>query len=111
FTVDKGDWDPDAFQLEIIDAGVEECDLEGDAIIITTAMEDFGNVQRKLDEMRAEIINATLQRIPLKTKKLDLETSVKLMKLIEDFEDMDDVQSIYHNLEVTDELLEAMEEE
>jgi len=111
FTVDKGEWDPDAFQLEIIDAGVEECDLEEDAFVITTAMEDFGNVQRKLDEMGAEIINATLQRIPLKTKKLELETSIKLMKLIEDFEDLEDVQSIYHNLEVTDELLEAMEEE
>jgi YebC/PmpR family DNA-binding regulatory protein len=110
FTVKKGDWDTDDFQLEIIDAGVEECELEGDVFIITTAMEDFGSVQKKLDEMGAEIENATLQRIPLDTKKLDLETSQKLLKLFEEFEELDDVQSIYHNLEVTEELLEAMEE-
>ena len=110
FTVEKGNWDPDEFQLEIIDAGVEECELEGDVFIIVTAMEDFGNVQKKLDEMGAEIENATLQRIPLETKKLDLETSQKILKLIEEFEDLDDVQNIYHNLEVTEELMEAMEE-
>lgn len=109
FTVEKGDWDPDEFQLEIIDAGVEECDLEEDVFIITTAMEDFGNVQKKLDEMGAVIENATLQRIPLETKNLDLETSQKLLKLIEEFEELEDVQNIYHNLEITDELVEAME--
>jgi YebC/PmpR family DNA-binding regulatory protein len=110
FTVAKGNWDPDEFQLEIIDAGVEECDLEDDVFIITTAMEDFGSVQKKLDEMGAEIENATLQRIPLETKKLDLETSQKLLRIIEEFEDLEDVQNIYHNLEVTEELIEAMEE-
>jgi YebC/PmpR family DNA-binding regulatory protein len=109
FTVEKGDWDTDEFQLEIIDAGVEECELEEDVFIITTAMEDFGNVQKKLDEMGAVIENATLQRIPLETKNLDLETSQKLLKLIEEFEELDDVQNIYHNLEITDELVEAME--
>lgn len=109
FTVEKGDRDPDEFQLEIIDAGVEECDLEEDVFIITTAMEDFGNVQKKLDEMGAVIENATLQRIPLETKNLDLETSQKLLKLIEEFEELEDVQNIYHNLEITDELVEAME--
>ncbi len=109
FTVEKGGWDPDEFQLEIIDAGVEECDLEEDVFIITTAMEDFGNVQRKLDEMGAVIENATLQRIPLETKNLDVETSQKLLKLIEEFEELEDVQNVYHNLEITDELVEALE--
>ncbi|MBN2214556.1 MAG: YebC/PmpR family DNA-binding transcriptional regulator [Bacteroidales bacterium] len=109
FTVEKGDWDPDEFQLEIIDAGVEECELEGDVFIITTAMEDFGSVQKKLDEMGAAVENATLQRIPLETKKLDLETSQKLLKILEEFEDLDDVQNIFHNLEITDELMEMME--
>lgn len=110
FTVHKGEWDPDEFQLEIIDAGVEECELEDDVFIITTAMEDFGNVQKKLDEMGAEIENATLQRIPLETKQLDLETSQKVLRIIEEFEELDDVQNIYHNLEVTEELIAAMEE-
>ena len=56
FKVKKNDWDPDEFQLEIIDAGVEECELEEDVFIITTAIEDFGNVQKKLEAKRKELL-------------------------------------------------------
>ncbi len=109
FTVKKNDWDTDEFQLEIIDAGVEECELEGDVFIITTAIEDFGNVQKKLDEMKTEVENATLQRIPNETKSLDVNSAQKILKMIEDFEEIDDVQNVYHNLEMNEELMNAME--
>jgi YebC/PmpR family DNA-binding regulatory protein len=110
FTVPKGDFDPDEFELEIIDAGVEECELEDDIYIITTSLEDFGNVQKKLDEMGIHIENAELQRIPNNTKELDIESAVKVLKMIEDFEELDDVQNIYHNLEITEEIEELMKE-
>jgi YebC/PmpR family DNA-binding regulatory protein len=110
FTVPKGDFDPEEFELEIIDAGVEECELEDDIYIITTSLEDFGNVQKKLDEMGIHIENAELQRIPNNTKKLDIQSAVKVLKMIEDFEELDDVQNIYHNLEITEEIEELMKE-
>jgi YebC/PmpR family DNA-binding regulatory protein len=110
FTVPKGDFDPEEFELEIIDAGVEECELEDDIYIITTSLEDFGNVQKKLDEMEIHIENAELQRIPNSTKKLDIESAGKVLKMIEDFEELDDVQNIYHNLEITEEIEELMKE-
>jgi YebC/PmpR family DNA-binding regulatory protein len=110
FTVPKGDFDPEEFELEIIDAGVEECELEDDIYIITTSLEDFGNVQKKLDEMGIHIENAELQRIPNNTKKLDIESAGKVLKMIEDFEELDDVQNIYHNLEITEEIEELMKE-
>ncbi len=110
FTVPKGDFDPEEFELEIIDAGVEECELEDDIYIITTSLEDFGNVQKKLDEMGIYIENAELQRIPNNTKKLDIESAGKVLKMIEDFEELDDIQNIYHNLEITEEIEELMKE-
>jgi YebC/PmpR family DNA-binding regulatory protein len=110
FTVPKGDFNPEEFELEIIDAGVEECELEDDIYIITTSLEDFGNVQKKLDEMGIHIENAELQRIPNNTKKLDIESAGKVLKMIEDFEELDDVQNIYHNLEITEEIEELMKE-
>ncbi len=110
FTVPKGDFDPEEFELEIIDAGVEDCELEEDIYIITTSLEDFGNVQKKLDEMGIHIENAELQRIPNNTKKLDIQSAGKVLKMIEDFEDLDDVQNIYHNLEITQEIEELMKE-
>jgi len=109
FNVPKGDLDPDEFQLEIIDAGVEDFEVEDDMFIITTAMEDFGNVQKKLDYMKIQPENAELQRIPNNTKVLDLHSAQKIVKMVEDFEDLDDIQNVYHNLEMTDELLEAMQ--
>ena len=108
-TVPKGDLDPEDFELEIIDAGVEEMELEGDVFIITTAMEDFGNVQKKLEALNVEPENAELQRIPHDTTQLEQNEALRVMKVIEDFEDDDDVQNVFHNLELTDSLMAAMD--
>jgi YebC/PmpR family DNA-binding regulatory protein len=109
FTVPKVNINPEEFELEIIDAGVEDIELNEDVFVITCAVEDFGKVQKKLDEMGVKIENAQLQRIPNDTKKLDLDSAQKVLKIIEEFEDVDDVQYVYHNLEMTDELMNAME--
>lgn len=108
-TVPKGDINPEEFELEIIDAGVEDLELQDDMFIITTAMEDFGAVQKKLDQMGIEPENASLQRIPTETKQLGVDQSVRVLKLIDEFEEDDDIQNVYHNLEVTDEIMDAME--
>jgi YebC/PmpR family DNA-binding regulatory protein len=110
FTVPKADLDLEALELEIIDAGAEDIELTDEVMIITTAVEDFGNVQRKLDELGVRVENAQLQRIPNDTKQLDLESSQKVLKIIEEFEEIDDVQNVYHNLELTEELMASMDE-
>jgi YebC/PmpR family DNA-binding regulatory protein len=110
-TVPKGDLDPDAFELEIIDAGVEEIELNDDTFMITTAIEDFNNVQKKLEEMGIETESAELQRIPNETKELPLSDAIQILKIIEEFEDDDDVQNVYHSLEVTDEVMDAVASE
>ena len=101
--------DMDEFEMEIIDAGAEDIEVEDNIITITTAKEDFGNVQKKLDSMGIEMENAGLQRIPNDTKALDVDTTLKIMKMIDAFEDDDDVQDVYHSLELTDEVIAAME--
>jgi len=110
FTVPKKDMDPDEFELEIIDAGAEEIESEEGMFIITTQLDDFGNVQKKLEELNIEAENAELQRIPNSTKNLDKELAIKVIKVIEEFEDNDDVQNVFHNLEITDEIIAAVNE-
>jgi YebC/PmpR family DNA-binding regulatory protein len=109
FTVKKGNLNPDEFELEIIDAGVEDFEISDDVFIITTALEDYGSVQKKLDEMGVEIENSQLQRIPNDYKKLSVDDARKVMKMIEDFEEIDDVQNVFHNIEMTDEVMASME--
>jgi len=101
--------DPEEFELELIDAGVEDIELEDGVFMITTPMEEFHNVQMKLEEMGLEPDSAELQRIPNDTVDLPLEQAVQIMKIVEEFEDDDDVQAVSHNLNVTDEVSEAME--
>jgi YebC/PmpR family DNA-binding regulatory protein len=108
FTVPKGDLDQEEFELEMIDAGAEDIELEDDFFSITTAMEDFGKVQKKLEERNIEPENAELQRIPHDTVKLPVEDARKLLNVIEVFEDDDDVQKVFHNLEISDELMAEM---
>lgn len=109
FTVPKGDLDEDEFELEVIDAGAEDIELDDQGFFnITTSMEDFGNMMKKLEELGVEPESAELQRLPHETKTLDLEEAQKILKVIDLFEDDDDVQRVFHNLEITDELMEEM---
>ncbi|MCK4569115.1 MAG: YebC/PmpR family DNA-binding transcriptional regulator [Bacteroidales bacterium] len=108
FTIPLGDLDQDEFELEMIDAGAEDIDMEEGFITVTTAMEDFGSLMKKLDDLGIEPENAELRRIPKDTSTLSLEDSKKIMKVIEAFEEDDDVQNVFHNMELTDELVEAM---
>ena len=88
----------------MIDAGAEEFEVDGDMLTVTCAKEDFGSVNRKLNELRIEPEEAGLKRIPNDTKKLDLDSARKVLRLIDTLEDDDDIQFVYHNLEMTDEL-------
>ncbi|MGC8865483.1 MAG: YebC/PmpR family DNA-binding transcriptional regulator [Bacteroidales bacterium] len=99
------------FELEAIDAGAEDIDVDEENGIVTvnTAMEDFGPMMKKLESLGIEPESAQLQRIPLSTIEVDLETAKKIMKVIDIFEEDDDVQNVYHNMAMTDELAAAME--
>jgi transcriptional/translational regulatory protein YebC/TACO1 len=94
----------------MIDAGAEEFEIVEDKIDITSALEDFGNVQKKLEELGIEAENAELQRIPNDTKTLNVEDSKQILSMMDAFEDLDDVQNVFHNLEMTDDLAEALAE-
>jgi len=109
FTIPSGKLDLETFELEVIDAGVEDIEQNEDFVVLYTAVEDFGKVQKKLEEMGVEVENAQLQRIPNDTKKLDLDSAQKILKIVEEFEEVDDVQNVYHNLEITEELVNSLD--
>lgn len=110
FTIDKSQvklsWDD--FELEMIDAGAEEIDQDENEIYITTAFEDFGSMNHKLENLKIEAKNSELQRIPNTTKSLTLEQAKDIIKLLDKFEEDDDVQNVYHNMEITEEIAELM---
>lgn len=109
FTISLENVSKDDLELELIDAGAQDFESDEDTLTITCAMEDFGSLNRKLNELGIEPEEAALKRIPNNTKTLDIESAKKVMKFIETLEDDDDIQNVYHNLEITDELAAELE--
>ena len=111
FILDQEGVDMEELELELIDAGAEDIELDDElkTIIITVAFEDFGNMQKKLEDVNLEVKSASLERIPNDTTTLALDDAKKVLDLIDNLEDDDDVQNVFHNLELTDELMAAME--
>ena len=99
FPVPKG-IDLDDLTLDLIDGGAEEVDDEDNYLHVTCNIEDFGNLQRILESMSIEPESAELQRIPNTSVSLNDEDLGKVFKLIEMLEDDDDVQNVYHNIEI-----------
>ena len=109
FTIRTEGQNIEELELEMIDAGAQDFEVEDDTITITCAKEDFGSVSRKLADLGIEPEESGLKRIPNDTKKLDVDSAKKVLKFIEVLEDDDDIQNVYHNLEMTDELADALE--
>ncbi|MCX6332763.1 MAG: YebC/PmpR family DNA-binding transcriptional regulator [Bacteroidia bacterium] len=109
FTIKNEGLNIDEMELEMIDAGAEDFEVDDEKVTITCAKEDFGSVSKKLAEMSIEPEESGLKRIPNDTKKLDVESAKKVLRFIEALEDDDDIQNVYHNLEMTDELADALE--
>lgn len=103
--------DIDEFELELIEGGANKIENEDDHLTIFTDFTDFGSMSSKLEELEIEPKNSEVQRIPLNTVELPVEDAKKILDLIEKFEDDEDVQNVYHNMEITDELLDEIERE
>ena len=110
FSIDKSiikmDWDD--FEMEMIDGGAEDVESDDEEVMITTAFEDFGALSHKLEELGLEAKSAELERIPNNIKEVTEEQFKINMKMLERFEDDDDVQNVYHNMEITDELMTTL---
>lgn len=99
--IDKSDKiDLEQLEMDLIEAGVEDFSVEDDHIEIYTAVEDFGSATKYLKDAGYNFSMAELRYLPQTMVKLTDEADIKNMnKLIDAFEDNDDVQNIFHNWE------------
>ena len=88
--------------LELIEYGVDELEDEGDSIVLYGAFDEFANIQRYLEENGFEIQSAEFERIPNDYKEVTPEQREQLEKLLEKFEEDDDVQNVFHNMKEDD---------
>jgi len=100
--------DLDELTLDLIDSGAEDVENEDNYLHVTCNIEDFGNLQKKLESMSIDPESAELQRIPNTSISLNDEDLGKVFKLIEVLEDDDDVQKVYHNIEIREEQISLL---
>ena len=101
----------DELEMELIDGGLEELEVDEEAVTIYCEYADFNNMQTKLEELDIEIKNSELQRIPNNFKTISAEQAEKVLKLLDLLEENDDVQQVFHNMELTEEILTTMDSE
>jgi YebC/PmpR family DNA-binding regulatory protein len=103
FRFEPGEVDLEELEFDLIDAGleeiyVEEGEEEKDVAVIHTAFEDFGKMQKALEQKGIEVISAKLERVAQSTAEVNEEQAADVLKLIDKLEDDDDVQAVYHNM-------------
>ncbi|HWH62858.1 MAG TPA: YebC/PmpR family DNA-binding transcriptional regulator [Ginsengibacter sp.] len=99
FKIKNNKLDVEELELELIDYGLEEIgeDSEGN-IIIRTPFNEFGNMSKALEDKKIEVITAELTRIPTSSVELPEDQANEVLKLVDNLEQDDDVQKVYHNL-------------
>ena len=99
--------DRDELELELIDVGAEdvyetteedEHGAEHQYIVVETAFTDFGQMQQALGAKGANVVSATLQRVPNTTVSLTDEQAEEVEKLNDKLEEDEDVQAVYHTM-------------
>ena len=96
-------------EMDLIDGGLEELEIDEETITVYCDFTDFSNMQNKIEDLGIEIQNSELQRIPITTKNISASEAEKVIKLLDLLEENDDVQQVFHNMVLSEEILEAME--
>ena len=90
---------PEDLELELIDAGLEELGEDADGnIIVRCEFNDFGAMQKALEERGIDPISSEIEWIPLNTVEVSPEGQEEVFKLIARVEEDDDVQQVFHNM-------------
>ena len=108
FSESHVEMDLEELEMELIDAGLEELENDEGTLTVTTDFSDFSNMQKQLESMNIELESSELQRFPNNTKTLVGEEAKSVLKLIDKLEEDEDVQNVFHNMEMTEEVMTQM---
>lgn len=100
FKIDAKGLDKDDLELELIDHGLEDINLdeEHQQFIIQTQFADYGKMQTALEQKGIPVLETSKTYVPTVTKELSPEHEAEVMALIEKMEEDDDIQAVYHNI-------------
>ena len=105
--IGKGSIDEDELFMIALDSGAEDMTVQEDNLEIITSPEDFEAVREAVEASGATILEAELTMLPQSTVKSEGKEAERMLRLMEALEDSDDVQKVYANFDIADDILEA----
>ena len=100
FRINPNDLEVDEIELEFIDYGVDEVFKDEDGIVLYAPFEYYGIIQKELEKRNFEILSSDFERTPQVIKQLSIDKQKEVLLLIEKIEDDEDVQNVYHSMEI-----------
>ncbi len=107
----KGELTEDDLLMAVLDAGAEEVTDQGETFEVVSEPTDLAAVRSALIEADMEYDSVDLTFVPTLQVPVDLDAARKVLKLIDAIEDLDDVQNVYTNVEISDEVGAALDED
>ena len=81
---------------------------DDETLTVLAGFTSFGDIQQKLESLGVESKSAELKRFPLSTIPADIDTARNVMKLIDLLDEDEDVNTVYHNMDLTEEVEEQL---
>lgn len=107
-TVDLDGNDPDEIALAAIDVGAEDVQIAGDAVEVYTDVSSLERVRDGLESAGLAVSSSETALVPKTTVQPDMDSAQQTFRLVERLEELDDVQNVYTNIEVSDEVAGAL---
>jgi YebC/PmpR family DNA-binding regulatory protein len=110
-TIEKNESLPseDDLMMLALESGAEDFKDEDNIFVITTSPEDFESVKESFTEKKIEFSTAEITMLPSNAVRIeDPEEAAKVLRLLEALEDHDDVQNVYANFDIPDEIIQSL---
>lgn len=109
--IDKtASFDEDEMMMTVAEAGGEDMEVGDEELVVTTAANEVMSVKGALEAMGISVRGAEQVMHAVTPTTVQLAEAKKIMRLIDRLEELDDVQNVYHTMELTEEQLEALDE-
>ncbi|MDR2196646.1 MAG: YebC/PmpR family DNA-binding transcriptional regulator [Coriobacteriales bacterium] len=102
--------DEDEFMLMVAEAGGEDYEDAGEEWVVLTAPGDLSAVKKGLEDQGLEVKGYELTMQPTTPTEVGVSDAKKIMRLVDRLEELEDLQNVYHTMDITDEIAAALDE-
>ena len=102
--------DVDEFEMVVLESGADDYEDADDEWIVYTDYQDLMAVKKALEAEGVEVKGSELIMVPTTYTQVSPKDAPKVMRLIDKLEELEDLQNVYHTMEMTDEVVAALEE-